>query len=801
MKYLSEYIQNEAKKLYDRETGALPGQVCEQGKGQEGVIEPYDCKSNRDFIPITNIPYRREREDPKPIAFYLPQYHQIKENNEWWGMGFTEWTNVTRAVPQYEGHYQPHLPIDVGFYDLNDVSVMARQAELARMYGVYGFCYYYYWFSGKKLLEKPLENLLAAPHIDFPFCLCWANENWTRRWDGAQDLVLMKQRYGDEDIVSFVADIAPYLNDPRYIRRNGAPLLIIYASVRIPYSREFTGKLRDAFRTFGYEEMWLVAALSYELGNGNPEELGYDAAVEFPLFGLNLKKATKDKNETFKGTLFSYPEIISSREHLRDMSGLRDGFPYYRTALISFDNTARRMENATITVDSSPRLYKQWLDDIIVDTKKRRDADNFIFIHAWNEWAEGSHLEPDRRYGYSYLSATREAVVGSRRNDDAVSVICLMDKSDGLNVNTLNSLLNLTYKNKRLITVFTGEGSGLTLNEKEALDRAFPLGTLSLSIPKGSGSVPLNRALSKADGRYFMIVNNADYFEPNRIETFIESQNRGDSQFVFSKVTEPGGGGAFDTDGYENLSATDLLSAVLKAGIPGGTGNFFFTRVLLEKLGGFLDFKQMYGFDFAVRACLYTDIAYVGGTTLYTTRNGIREEHGETVRIYGEVRARLSKREYLNPLIGKISEAMIKYASYYCAGDYFNSLRYRTDNPVSGKTFTDATGSVDSIYKPEPFVIYVRGWVALKGYDSLNYHIYLRLAGNNGEYWYSLPSTSRGDITPVKNDGTNYSNSGYEAFICIYGLAEGAYGVSLLVVSEEMPGVAGVLSTDEAVIV
>ncbi|HLM53855.1 MAG TPA: glycoside hydrolase family 99-like domain-containing protein, partial [Pseudoxanthomonas sp.] len=245
------------------------------------VRRPYVRSDER---AIGYVPYSKgELPDPLPatlVAFYLPQFHTIPENDEWWGKGFTEWRNVTRALPQFEGHHQPRLPGDLGFYDLRNVEVMREQARLAKEYGIGAFCFYFYWFGGKTLLETPLRNWLNDPTIDFPFCLCWANEKWTRTWDGRGDEILIDQRHSPEDEIAFIKYIADYFRDPRYLRVGGNPLLLIYRPQSLPNALASSHRWREWCRLNKIGELHIAYVESFE--RPVPKQIGFDSAVEFP---------------------------------------------------------------------------------------------------------------------------------------------------------------------------------------------------------------------------------------------------------------------------------------------------------------------------------------------------------------------------------------------------------------------------------------------------------------------------------------------------------------------------------------
>lgn len=340
------------------------------------------------------------------LAFYLTQYHPIPENDEWWGKGFTEWTNTTAARPLFPGHYQPHLPTDLGFYDLRVRQTRHEQIALARQYGIDGFCYHYYWFSGRRVLEQPLNDMLADAESDMPFCICWANENWSRRWDAAEHEILLAQQYRADDDLCFITELEPVLKDRRYIHVDGAPLLIVYRPQQLPDPQTSARIWRDYCRSVGIPRLHLCAAFTH--GNWDYAQFGFDSGVEFPPHNVDvgLDRETIRFNDRFNGTIIDYPDIAGrylQREYSADYRGFRTVFP-------SWDNTARRGERAMAVINGTPQNYEYWLDQAIVKTEQERpDQDRLVFINAWNEWAEGCHLEPDRRYGRLFLEATFRA--------------------------------------------------------------------------------------------------------------------------------------------------------------------------------------------------------------------------------------------------------------------------------------------------------------------------------------------------------------------------------------------------------
>ena len=347
------------------------------------------------------------------VAFYLPQFHPIPENDLWWGKGFTDWTNTRRARRQFKGHYQPQLPTELGFYDLRDPEVLERQAELARRYGIHGFCFHYYWFGGRRVLERPLDDFLARGRPDIPFCCSWANENWTRRWDGLESEVLLRQEYGGDWEERFIRDLLPVLSDDRYIRVDGAALLLVYRVDQVPDARRVAEVWRDIALREGGIELHLAAVQSF--GIEDPRPYGLDAAVEFPphpFRGGRPQPKVRRLRRGFRGTLEEYEAVV------RDMLAkpLLPDYRWYRGLMPSWDNTARRGLDAYIAVDSSPAAYRHWLAELSAQALSKADTQApLVFVNAWNEWAEGTHLEPDDRYGRAWLEATAAGLADGLR--------------------------------------------------------------------------------------------------------------------------------------------------------------------------------------------------------------------------------------------------------------------------------------------------------------------------------------------------------------------------------------------------
>jgi glycosyltransferase involved in cell wall biosynthesis len=362
--------------------------------------------SNRDVHrELSGLP-RPSSLGARGIAFYLPQFHSIPENNEWWGDGFTEWTNVTRAKPQYEDHQQPTRPGELGYYDLeHQPHIMRRQAALAYQYGLEAFCFYFYWFGGKRLLEAPIKSYAEDDAIQFPFCLCWANEPWSRTWDGREQELLIGQQHSPDDDLAFIAYVSAYMRNPKYLRVLGRPLLIVYRPGLLPDAKATTARWRAWCRDNGVGEIYLVCTQSFD--TIDPESLGFDAATEFPPNNMGLEPQdgmVVPIADGYQCKVYDWSVMVARSENYREVP-----YKLFRGVTPRWDNTARRMNRGTIFVNSNTDMYLRWLRNAVADAKRKFEepSERLVFLNAWNEWAEGAHLEPDHNFGYAWLEATR----------------------------------------------------------------------------------------------------------------------------------------------------------------------------------------------------------------------------------------------------------------------------------------------------------------------------------------------------------------------------------------------------------
>ena len=386
-----------------------------EGVTEKGVYAPEDTQSIcYDAEYQENEVFSDQTTDVKPLAFYLPQYHPFPENDEWWGKGFTEWVNVRSGESRFEGHYQPREPHpDFGYYSLLDPEVMRKQAVLAKQHGIYGFVFYYYWFSGKRLMEKPVDMLLKHPEIDLPFCLCWANENWTRTWDGKKDNVLIGQEYSEEDDRRFIRDMLPYIRDSRYIRINGKPLIIVYNPGEIPDCHKSFAAWRKSAQELSIGDILIWTC---ETANNTAESLKIldcvDGIVEFPPHNMWLESIAV-RGVDLKGKsafLYHYGKLV---EYLTDRmkEDHSDSPRIHHSVMMGWDNAGRRKDGWFTYCGFSLKALYKWMLAVRKKTVREFPPEKrYCFINAWNEWGEGTYLEPDLKYGYACINTISKAL-------------------------------------------------------------------------------------------------------------------------------------------------------------------------------------------------------------------------------------------------------------------------------------------------------------------------------------------------------------------------------------------------------
>ncbi len=351
--------------------------------------------------------------NPQVLAINLPQFHPNDENNEWWGQGFTEWTNVAKAKPLFKGHYQPQLPTDLGFYDMRLAETLEEQAKLAKEYNIDGFCYYHYWFSGKRLLKEPIDLVLESKAPDFPFCYFWANESWSRRWMGEEKEVLIRQEYSEDDDRAHANWLINSFKDSRYIKINGRPMFLIYKPFDLPNPQRTFAIFEEVCKANGVLKPFFVASNSHNM-EIDPYTLGFDCALnfeprlqvlsEFMVEGPSLKKTVRN---LLNGILNPKLRLYTYKYYKYRIKKLKMNYQGFPCVLVGFDNTARRGKNAIVIKDQSVEIFEE---SLILAKEKALEfnaGEQFVFINAWNEWAEGNHLEPDRKFGRQFLEAVK----------------------------------------------------------------------------------------------------------------------------------------------------------------------------------------------------------------------------------------------------------------------------------------------------------------------------------------------------------------------------------------------------------
>jgi hypothetical protein len=348
----------------------------------------------------------------KNIALFLPQFHQIPENDKWWGKNYTEWNSLLRGFPQYKGHYQPHLPHDMGFYNLLNEEALKFQCDIAKNYGIYGFCFYFYWFNGRRILEKPFDFFINS-EINMPFCFFYANDSWTRTWHGfSQDgknndqEILLEQNHNDKDDLNLINYLITVFKDQRYIKINNKPVFIVYHTYLYADFKKTADLWRNEVKKNGFDDLLLLNVMMPDQQSKDPSDIGTDAMVQFsPVSCLQETVAVETLNRSFQGQVLDYEKLAAS-EKKRKFE-----FPVFRAAFPSWDNEARRPGKGISYKGSTPDMFYEYFKAMYEYAQKNPvDQESLLFLNAWNEWAEGAHLEPDKKYGYAYLNRIAKVI-------------------------------------------------------------------------------------------------------------------------------------------------------------------------------------------------------------------------------------------------------------------------------------------------------------------------------------------------------------------------------------------------------
>lgn len=370
----------------------------------------------------------------KIIPLYLPQFHTIPENDEWWGKGFTEWVNVKGAKPLFEGHNQPRVPLNDNYYDLSDIETLKWQCKIAKEHGIYGFCMYHYWFNGKLLLEKPMEMLLAHPEIDIKYCISWANHDWSDAWkasDRAPKILIAHDFNDEQDWINHFNYMLPFFKDPRYMRENNKPIMVIYVPHLIRKLEKMLTLWTQMAKNEGLEGLTYI----YQSAASS-----FDNSWNHSLFNYGVEMHPGYVNMYFRrGNIGLFPKLMKYSREIKRILGIKrslivekektevtkcdyditwqnilkirpNGKKMIPCAFVDWDNTPRHKMRGSMYIGATPEKFKKYFSQLIENTKKYYNTD-MIFVFAWNEWAEGGYLEPDTKNGWGYLEAIRDAVL------------------------------------------------------------------------------------------------------------------------------------------------------------------------------------------------------------------------------------------------------------------------------------------------------------------------------------------------------------------------------------------------------
>lgn len=529
-----------------------------------------------------NVPPRA-----KVLAYYLPQYHPIAENDRFWGKGFTEWRNVARGMPRFAGHVQPRLPRDLGFYDLAKGDVMRRQIEMAKAAGLFGFCFYHYWFDGRRVLETPVDRFLADPSLDFPFCIMWANENWTRTWDGADREILLQQNYRDDDDEALVDDLARHFRDGRYIRLDGRPLCFIYRPGHVPDCRSRVARWRQIFAE-RHGEMPLIF-MARAFGDKDPTAFGLDGAIEFPPHGIfaTAQEVTAELDildDNHEGVVYDYEDVTEAATHNE-----RGDMPLIRTVFPSWDNEARRPGRGTTVTGSTPEKFRRWLEWAVQEAMAHPVAgEPLVCVNAWNEWAEGAYLEPDVHFGAAYLNTMSRVIHGPVADLRITAVLPCFNHAAYLPYR-LASVLNQSHPPDEIIFLDDGSNDDSLKIATEVL-QAGAIPYRIIASEKNSGSVfgQWLKGIDAASHDLIWIAETDDFADPGFLANLLPAFLRDDVMLACGRIAAIGPSGEDREDLETYWQGLDHLSRDRSATIPAARlfERDFVSRNLIANVSG-----------------------------------------------------------------------------------------------------------------------------------------------------------------------------------------------------------------------
>lgn len=497
---------------------------------EEGLLTRLDSKTGTTF--------------PLVIAYYLPQFHPIPENDEFWGRGFTEWRQLPRGLSRFPGHYQPRIPRDLGFYELGGTDILNRQSKMAKDAGIGAFCYYYYWFNGQKVLDRPVAAHLSS-NVDMPFLLMWANENWTRTWDGFESSVLLRQDYRDDDEDALLSDLARHFDDPRYVKLDGKPLFIIYNAGHIPNAPTTLARWRNKLRKAHGQDPILFMAQAFD--KIDPRPFGLDGAIEFPPHKLAAPHPGRHMPDAyssdFSGRVIEYDDFVAT-----SLLEVESEYPLIKTAVPSWDNDARRPNRGLVLEGLSPRKYEAWISGLVQHALSNPVFGRpIIAINAWNEWAEAAYLEPDVYYGGAFLNATARGIV--KGIDAHSSAITRWSRSIGLTVilpcynherflpERIGSILNQTVRPDEILFLDDCSTDGsVMVAERLLADSGIPYRILRNETNSGGVFHQWIKGLHLAENGLIWIAETDDSADPAFLENLLPAFDHEDVLAAYGHI-------------------------------------------------------------------------------------------------------------------------------------------------------------------------------------------------------------------------------------------------------------------------